>query len=136
MFLVISNFLEKISSLSHSIVFLYLFMFITEEDFLIFAILLISVSKWVYLSFSPLPSASLLFSAICKASSDNQFAFLLFFFLWMVLITASCIISWTSVCSSSGNLSDLIPWIYLSLPLYNFKGFYLGHIWISLLSLI
>ena len=24
-------------------------------------------------------------------------------------------------------LSDLIPWIYLSLPLYNFKGFDLGH---------
>ena len=32
--------------------------------------------KWVYLSFSPLPLASLLFSAICKASSDNHFAFL------------------------------------------------------------
>ena len=37
--------------------------------------------KWVYLSFSPFPFASLLFSAICKASSDNYFAFLHFFFL-------------------------------------------------------
>ena len=35
MFLVISNFLEKISSLSHSIVFLYFFALITEEGFLI-----------------------------------------------------------------------------------------------------
>ena len=26
-------------------------------------------------------------------------------------------------------LSDLIPWIYFSLPLYNCKGFYLGHTW-------
>ena len=46
-----------------------------------------------YLSFSPLPLASLLFSAICKASSDNHFAFSHFFFLGMGLITASYIIS-------------------------------------------
>ena len=37
--------------------------------------------------FSPLPFTSLLFSAICKASSDNHFAFLHFFFLKMVFIT-------------------------------------------------
>ena len=43
-----------------------------------------SAFKWVYLSFSPLPFASLLFTAICKASSDNHFAFLHFFFLGMV----------------------------------------------------
>jgi len=71
--------------------------------------------------------ASLLFSAICKASSDNRIAFLHFFFLGMVLITASCAMSWTSIHSSSGTLSDLIHWIYLSLPLYNRKGFGLGH---------
>ena len=35
--------------------------------------------------------------------------------------------SQTSVHSSSGTLSDLILWIYLSLPLYNNKGFDLGH---------
>ena len=46
-----------------------------------------SAFKWVYLSFSPLPFTSLLFWAICKASSDNHFAFLHFFFLRMVLIT-------------------------------------------------
>ena len=33
-----------------------------------------SAFRWVYLSFSPLPLASLLFSAICKASSGNHFA--------------------------------------------------------------
>ena len=53
------------------------------------AILWNSLFKQVYLSFSPLPLASLLFSAICNISSDNHFAFLHFFFLGMVLITAS-----------------------------------------------
>ena len=88
-----------------------------------------SAFKWVYLYFFPLPFASLLFTAICKVSSDNHFAFLHFFFLGMVLITASCTMSWTSVHSSSGILSVLIPWTYLSLPLYNHKGFDLGHTW-------
>ena len=92
-------------------------------------ILWTSAFQWVYLFFSPFPFASLLFSAICKASSDHHFAFLHLFFLGMVLITASCTTSWTSVHSSSGTLSDLIPWIYLSLPLYNCKGFDLAHIW-------
>ena len=68
--------------------------------------------KWVYLSFSPLPVASLLFSATCKVASDNHCAFFHFFFLGIVLITASYIISWTSIHSSSGTLSDLILWIY------------------------
>ena len=80
-------------------------------------------------SFSPLPFTSLLFIAIFKASSDKHFAFLHFFFLRMVLIIASCTMSWTSVHSSSGTLSDLIPWIYLLLPLYNRKGFDFGHTW-------
>ena len=35
-----------------------------------------SAFKRVYLSFSPLPLSSLLFPAICKASSDKNFAFL------------------------------------------------------------
>ena len=79
-----------------------------------------------------LPVTSLLFSAICKASSDNHFALLHFFFLGMVLITASYTVLQTSIHSSSDTLSDLILWIYLSLPLYNQKGFDLGHIkWFS-----
>ena len=52
-----------------------------------------------------------------------------FLFLGMVLITTSCIMLWTSIHSSSGTLSDLIPWIYFSLPLYSHKGFDLGHTW-------
>ena len=64
-----------------------------------------SAFKWVYLSFSPLPFASLLSSAICKASSGNHFAFLHFFFLGMVLITNSCTMLQTSVHISLGTLS-------------------------------
>ena len=57
------------------------------------AILWNSAFKWVYLSFSPLLFASLLFTAICKASFDSHFAFLHFFFLGMVLIPVSCTMS-------------------------------------------
>ena len=71
------NFLEKISSLSHSVVFLYFFVLITEEGFLISLLFFGTLFKRIYLSFSPLPFTSLLSSAICKASSDNHFAFLL-----------------------------------------------------------
>ena len=42
--------------------------------------------------------------------------FLHFFFLGMVLITSSYTMSQTSIHNSSGTLSDLIPWICLSLP--------------------
>ena len=96
------------------------------------AILWNSAFKCVYLFFSPLPFTSLHFTAIDKASSDNHFAFLHFFFLGMVLITASCPMSWTSVhVLQALCLSDLIPWIYLSLPLYNHKWFDLGHTWMA-----
>ena len=57
-----------------------------------------------YLPLSPLPFASLLFSA-SKAFSDNCFAFLHFFSLGMILITTSCTMLWTSIHSSSGILS-------------------------------
>ena len=50
----------------------------------LFAIPWNSAFKWVYLSFSPLLFTSLPFSVICKASSDNHFAFLHFFFLGMI----------------------------------------------------
>ena len=43
------------------------------------AILWNSAFRQIYLSFSSLPFTSLLFSAICKASSDNHFAFCISF---------------------------------------------------------
>ena len=82
-----------------------------------------SAFRWLYLSFSPLPLTFLLFIGLCKTSSENHFAFLHFFFLGMVLITSSCTMSQTSIHSSSGTVSYRIPWIYLSLLLYNGNEF-------------
>ena len=56
------------------------------------AVLWNSAFKWVCLSFSPLLFASLLFTAICKASSDSHLLFFHFFFLELVLIPVSCIV--------------------------------------------
>ena len=87
----ISTFLEEISSLPHSIVFLYFFALIAEEGFLsLLAILWNSAFRCLYLSFSPLFFASLLSTAICKASPDSHFAFLHFFSMGTVLIPVSC----------------------------------------------
>jgi len=85
----------------------------------------------VYLSFSPLPFASLLFTAVCMASSENHFAFLHFFFLGMGLSLppVQCHKS-PSIVLQALCLSDLIPWIYFPLPLYNCKGYGLGQAWL------
>ena len=129
----IFNFLKDISSLSHSIIFLYFLALIAEEGFLISPCdslelcIKMGISFLVYLFFSPLPLASLLFSALCKASSDNHFAFLHFFFLRVVLITPSHTMLQTSTHSSSGTLSIRSnPLNLLSFPLCNHKGFDLG----------
>ena len=112
----ISHFLEEISSLFSSIVFLYFFALITEEGFLILlAVLWKSAFKWEYLSFCPLLVASLLFIAICKASSDSHFAFLRFFSMGMFLILVSCRMLLTSIHSSSGTLSIWSSSLNLSL---------------------
>ena len=77
----ISNFLEEISSLSHSVLFLYFFALITEEGFFISSCCLWnSAFRCLYLSFSPLLFTSLLFTTICKASPDSHFAFFAFLF--------------------------------------------------------
>ena len=73
------------------------------------AILWNSAFRWVYLSLSPLPLASFLFSAVCKISSDNHSCLFAFLFLGMVLITASYTVSRTFLHHSTGTLSDLIP---------------------------
>ena len=77
----ISNFLEEISRLSHSIVFLYFFALITEEGFLISPCCCLELCIQMHNIFPFLLCILLLFSAIFKASSDNHFAVLHFFFL-------------------------------------------------------
>ena len=86
----ISNFLNDVSILYQSYCF-PLFLCIEHRGRLSYLSLLF---------FGTLPSARcifpfllcllLLFSTICKASSDNHFAFLHFFFLGIVLTTTSC----------------------------------------------
>ena len=127
-----SNFLEEISSLSHSIVFLYFFTSITEEGFLVSSYYSFELCLQMLISFLfSFAFSFFLFSAICKASSDNHFAFLHFFSLGMVLITASYRMSRNSVHSSSETLSIRSnPLIYLSFPLWNCKIFDLDHTWI------
>ena len=93
----ISNFLEEISSLSHSTVFLYFFALIAKE---VFISPLYSLELCIQMGISFLFSfafTSLLFTAICKASSDSHFALLHCFFLGMVLIPFSCTMSATSI---------------------------------------
>ena len=115
----ISNFLE-ISSLSYSIFSLYFFVLITEEGFLISSCYSLELCIQMLISFLFFFAFHVSsFHNYFKVSSDNHFAFLHFFSLGMVLISASCTMSPTSIHSFSGTLSDLIPWIYLSLPLYN-----------------
>ena len=86
----ISNFLEEISSLFYSIVFLYFFALIAEEGFLISPCY--SLELGIQMGISFLFSFAFhfpFFTAICKASSDSHFAFLHFFFLGMFLIPVS-----------------------------------------------
>ena len=76
----ISDFLDEISSLSHSVVFHYFFALITEEDFLIAPCYSLELCIQMLISFLfSFVFASLLFTAICKASPDSHFAFLHFF---------------------------------------------------------
>ena len=82
----ISNFLEEISSLSYSIVFLYFFALIMEEGGLISTCYSLELCiQCVYLSFSPLLFSSLLFTVICMVFSDIWFCFSAFLFLGDVL---------------------------------------------------
>ena len=65
----ISNFLEEIPSLSHSVVFLYFFALIAEEGFLIspFYSLELCIQTLISFLFSfASPFASLLFTAVCN----------------------------------------------------------------------
>ena len=106
----VSNFAEEISSLSHSIVFFYFFALITEEGFLVSPCYSLELCIQMDISFLfSFPLASLLFLAICKASSDSYFAFVHFFFLGMVLLPVSCTMSQTSGHSTSYTVYDLVP---------------------------
>ena len=79
----ISDFLEDISSLSHSIVFTYFFALITEKDFLISPCYFLEpcIQMGISFLFSFPFCFSFYFTAICKASSDNHFCLFAHLFL-------------------------------------------------------
>ena len=91
----ISNFLDEISSLSHSIVFYYFFALITEEGFLISlcSSLELCIQMSIYLLFS-LPSASLslflFFNQLFIRLPQTTILAFCKYFSWGWLITASC----------------------------------------------
>ena len=79
----VSLILEESSSLSHSILFLYFFALLSEK-LLHLALLFVGTlhsSGYNFPFLLCLSLASFLFSTICKASSDNHFAFFTFLFL-------------------------------------------------------
>ena len=114
-----SSFLKEISSLSHSIVFpMSVDCSLKKASLSLLAVLWNSASSWVYVSLPPLTFLSLLSSAICKASSDNHLAFLHFFFFGMVWsLPPVQFYEPLFIVLQALFLPDLIPSIYLSLPL-------------------
>ena len=101
----ISNFLEDISNVSHSIVFLYLFPLFIAKGHLISPCSSLELCIQYDMSFCISLDFRFFFLSIFKASSDNHIAVFHFFFLGMVLVTASSTMLQTSVHSSSVTLS-------------------------------
>ena len=124
----ISDFLDEISVFPFLLFSSVSFHCSLKKIFLsLLAILWNSAFRCVYPSFSPLPLLSFFFvftQLFVRPPQTTILPFCISFSWGLFLIMASCTMSLTSIHSSSGTLSDLIPWIYLSLPLYNQKGFY------------
>ena len=127
----IPNFVEEISSLSHSIVFFCFFALITEEGFLISPCY--SLELCIQMGISFLFSFAFHFSSklFVRPPQTTILSFCISFswgWSWSLPPVQCheplCIVL-QALC-----LSDLVPWIYLSLLLYNCKGFDLGHTWV------
>ena len=111
----ISDFLEEISSLSHSIVFLYFFALITEEGFLISLLFFGTLHSDEYIFPFVLCLLLLFYSQLFVRHPQTAILPFCISYSWiliLVLIPASCTISWTSFQALC--LSDLIPWIYVT----------------------
>ena len=117
--------------LSANIIFLCFFALITEDVFLISPCYSLELCIQIGISF--LFSFAFCFSsfhAICKASSHNHLPFCIsFYWGWSWSMPLVQCHEPPSIVLQANCLSDLIPWIYSSLPLYNYKAFDLGHTW-------
>ena len=116
--LAISNFPEEISSLSHSVVFLYFFFCIDRWGRLSYLSLLFFETAFgcLYLSFSPLPFTSLLFTAICNPLVSLIFLKRSLFF--PILLFSSISLHWLLRKALLSLLAILwnsaFKWVYLS----------------------
>jgi len=96
------------------------------------AILWNSAFDWVYLFLSPFLLASHLPSAICKAFSENLFAFLYIFSIGTICsLPPVQYYGPLSIVLQALFLLDIILWIYSSLPLYIHEEFDLSCIWLT-----
>ena len=95
-----------------------------KKDFLsLLAIFRDSAFRWVYLSSSLFPSLLFFSQLFVRPLQTATVPFCISFsWKWFSSPPPSCTMLGTFNCSSSRTLSDIIPWIYLSLPLYNHKG--------------
>ena len=99
--------------------------------FSLFAILWNSVFSWIYFSLSPLLSASLPPSAICKAFSENHFSFCFSFsFGLFCLLLPVQYYRPPFIILQAHCLLDLIPWIYSPPALHIHRGFDLRYTWV------
>ena len=112
----ISNFLEQISSFSHSIVFLYFVALITEEGFLISPYY--SLELCIQMGISFIFSFAFSFSSFLSSLLGllrQPLAFLHFFFLgWSWLLPPVQCQKPPSTVLQTLCLSNLIPWLYFS----------------------
>ena len=120
----VSNFLDEISSLCHSIVFLYCTVHLRS---LLISLLFFTSNHSIEYILPFLFSLSLLFCSQLFVRPPQTPTLLLAFLFWgVILVTTSCTMSWSpSIDIQAICLPDLIPWIYLPLVLYNHKGFVL-----------
>ena len=126
----ISTFLEKISNLSHSVVFLYFFALIIEDGFLISPCYSLELCIQMLVSFL-FSFAFGFFSQLFVRPPQTAILLVSISFSWgwsWSLSPVKCHES-LSIVHQALCLSDLIPWIYFSFPLYNRSGFDLGHTW-------
>ena len=96
------------------------------------AILWNSAFRWIYLSFAPLPLL-LSFSQLFVRTPQTTILPFWISFSWGWFWSPPAVQCYKppSIVLQSLCLPDLIPWIYLSPPLYNHMGFHLGHTWMA-----
>ena len=118
----ISNFLEEMSNFSHSIVFLCFFAMITDKDFLISPCYSLELCFQIGISFIFSFAFSFFTQLFVRPPQTTILLFCISFsWGWSWFLPPVQCHEPPSIVHQALCLSDLIPWIYLSLPLYTHK---------------